>query len=250
MKKPRLKICLIHHSHTDVGYTGHQAEVRSWHVEYLQRAMRYWRDTGGLFRWNVECAWTLESWLDQADSEERELLAQAVAAGGIGLSANYLNFCELADYPLLKRLAARVQRLARELATPMRSAMCADINGVGLGYARALAEEGVSRLLCCVHTHHGVFPLGRRHRAIQWELPDGRKLLLYSAEHYHLGNEFGLVPSAGASYLIKDECDAKTVYHDHRKLQQVRIRRWVAAVARRRLSLFYCTRDGFWHTKR
>ena len=58
-----------------------------------------------------------------------------------------------------------------------------------------------------------------------WETPKGDKILVWNGEHYHFGNELGIVPKANSSYIIKDECDAKTIYTDHWKVMTTRIPR-------------------------
>ena len=42
-----------------------------------------------------------------------------------------------------------------------------------------------------------------------WEGPKGGKVLTFVGEHYHLGNEMGLVPHANTSYLLYDDVRAE-----------------------------------------
>jgi hypothetical protein len=111
--------------------------------------------------------------------------------------------------------------------------MTADVNGFGWGFATALLDAGVENLFTCVHTHHGMYPLGRTQVPFWWEDPDGRRLLVWSGEHYHLGNELGIVPGAVSSYTIKDECDTAMIFGDHRAVAEIRIPRYVQALKER-----------------
>ena len=76
-----------------------------------------------------------------------------------------------------------------------------------------------------IHTHHGMFPL-KRHMPFWWEQADGRRLLVWNGEHDHVGNVLGLMPDAGASYQIKDECDADTVFHHTEQLAERQFTGW------------------------
>ena len=73
-----------------------------------------------------------------------------------------------------------------------------------------------------------MYPLGRQQTGFWWESPKGDKVLVWSGEHYHFGNELGLSPGAGASYLTKDECDAEAVFTDWWALAEKRIPRYLA----------------------
>jgi len=217
---------LIHHSHTDIGYTHNQTTVRRFHIGYIRQALAILEQRGldNGFRWVCESFWGVEQFLMVADEQERVRFASAVKAGAIGLSANYANFSELLCEEVLSRLIARGTAYGQSIGQPVESAMTADINGFGWGFCRALQGNGVNNLFTCIHTHHGMYPL-QLHRPFNWSGPDGRQLLVWNGEHYHLGNELGLAPGAVSSYNIKDECDAHTIYHDPWRVAEIRIPR-------------------------
>jgi hypothetical protein len=230
---------VIHHSHTDVGYTARQSTVERWHADFIRQALeiveagrrRQGEHFSG-FRWVCETFWSVEQFLARATDVDRDALARAVRNGSIGLSASYLNLSELAGFELLSRITRRAVEYGRSIGAPVKSAMTADVNGHGWGFARALADAGVENLFTCVHTHHGMYPLGRKPAPFYWEAPDGRRVLVWNGEHYHLGNELGLVPGAVSSYLTKDECDAEMIFHDHWSVSEIRIPRYFEALER------------------
>lgn len=111
---------------------------------------------------------------------------------------------------------------------PIKSAMTADVNGFGWGYAQTLHDCGIENFFTCVHTHHGMFPLFKKQTPFWWETTKGEKLLVWNGEHYHFGNELGFAPLAGSSYQIKDECDHDTIYYDFWKMAETRIPRYIA----------------------
>jgi len=220
-------LLLIHHSHTDIGYTDPQAVIARWHADYVRAALDL-AERDPDFAWQCETFWGVERFWEAANPGDRVRFVQAVRAGRIGLSASWANLNELADQPLLDHLAQRARRFAADHGVPLRSAMTADINGHGWGLATALLDAGVQNLFACVHTHHGRYPLDRPQQGFWWEAPDGRRLLVWSGEHYHLGNELGLAPGAVSSYLTKDECDARTIFHEPWTVATRRIPRYLA----------------------
>ncbi len=217
---------VIHHSHTDIGYTTDQESVRRNHIGFIRQILTIIKQRGmdcG-FRWTCESFWAVEQFLCEANENEKEQFNNAVCAGVIGLSANYANFSELLCQEALTSLTARATAYGKQIGHHVNSAMNADINGFGWGYGKALAGNGVENLFTCIHTHHGMYPL-QRHRPFWWVGPDGEKLLVWNGEHYHLGNELGLCPGAVSSYMTKDECDAHAIYHEPRKVAEIRIPR-------------------------
>ena len=227
MKQKPWTLYLIHHSHTDIGYTELQGRIARWHVDFIRQALEAVENTRG-FKWQCECFWQVERFLEEASPSERDRFLDAVRNGRIGISGSYLNFSELLDMDNLMAVTRRAAKFGQEAGLEVRSAMTADINGYSWGFSQALADSGIENLFTCIHTHHGMYPLGRQQTGFWWESPQGGRVLVWSGEHYHYGNELGLSPGAGASYLTKDECDAEAVYLDWWALAEKRIPRYIA----------------------
>ncbi|MFH1501496.1 MAG: glycoside hydrolase [Candidatus Eisenbacteria bacterium] len=237
-------ILLVHHSHTDVGYTERQGRIAMWHADFIRQALRACSEaedggpeSAGGFAWVCETFWAVERFLERATAEEAADFAAAVRAGRIGLSASYLNMSELLDEETLKAVTSRAAAYGDSIGVSVDSAMTADINGYGWGFAQALHDAGAANLLSCVHTHHGMYPLGETQTPFWWETPGGDRILVWSGEHYHFGNELGLVPGAVSSYLIKDECDADAIHGDHRCVAEKRIPRYLDGLRERGYAL-------------
>jgi hypothetical protein len=225
-------LLLVHHSHTDVGYTDAQARIAAWQAAFIRQALAAAETPGEApFKWVCETFWGVEQFLAAADATERARFIAAIHAGRIGLSASYLNFSELPDAPLLERLSARAVDFGRSVGWPLRCAMSADINGHGWGFAGVLAGLGVENLFTCVHTHHGRYPLERPQQGFWWEAPGGERLLVWSGEHYHFGNALGVAPGAVSSYSIKDDCDAAMIFGDAWAVAERRLPRYAAQLA-------------------
>jgi hypothetical protein len=192
-------VYIVHHSHTDIGYTHGQGRIVRWHGQYIRQAMKIAsrRDD---FAWLCETFHPVEVFWEGASSVEREQFVRLARAGRIGLSGNYLNYTELADQDVLQSLASRARTFVDANGLALRGAMTADINGTSLTHARALADAGVELLVTFMHPHHGYVPFARRSMFYDWDLGDGRSIAVVHADHYHVGNELGFVPWGGTNY--------------------------------------------------
>lgn len=231
------KIYAIHHSHTDLGYTERQEKIEQYHVDFIRQALRIVNDahTGvkpewNGFRWTCETFWAVEQFLQQATEEEQRSFAEAVIRGDLELSGTYLNMTELPDYDLLKKIHSKAQTYASSIGHHLDSAMTADINGYSWGYADSLLENGIEHLFSCIHTHHGMYALGRKQIPFWWETKNGKRLLVWNGEHYMFGNELGLCPGALGKYMIRDEFNHTAVEPEeiHNQIANIRIHRYVA----------------------
>ncbi|WP_175406361.1 glycoside hydrolase family 38 C-terminal domain-containing protein [Bacillus sp. FJAT-27264] len=236
MPSRKWKIYAIHHSHTDLGYTERQEKIEQYHVDFIRQALRIVQEAhNGTnpvwqgFRWTCETFWAVEQFLQQASAAEQRDFAEAVLRGDIELSGTYLNMTELPDYGLLSKIHSKAQAYARSIGHQVDSAMTADINGYSWGYADSLMQNGIQHLFSCIHTHHGMYPLGRKQLPFWWESPSGERLLVWNGEHYMFGNELGLCPGALGKYMIRDEFNHKLVERGeiHDQIANIRIHRYL-----------------------
>ncbi len=185
---------VVHHSHTDIGYTDLQENVLDLQTDNIRDVIRLLRSPENReFRWNCETLFIVERFLEEADEEERKEFFACVRRGNIGISLNYLNFNDLLDADVFRdRVLALREVFARYGADLPQSAMCADINGVSMGYRKALLDCGAGFFYMNINTCHGGAPFGKTHQPFRWRAADGRSLLVWSAEHYNLGNALGL----------------------------------------------------------
>ncbi len=223
MHEPKRKwtIYLIHHTHTDIGYTDTQTRIGTYHLDFIDTVLELFEAAraGGAvrdFRWTMECFWSVERWLAQRDESDRERFAAAVREGFIGLSATYLHFNELIDEVSMCAAVGRASAYGQSIGVPVETAVSADINGFSWGYAQALHDCGVRQLVNCVHSHHGLAPIGRRQLPFFWETPQGDRLWVWNGEHYMLGNVLGVVPEAVLNYVFDDEYKPTPASRDHR----------------------------------
>lgn len=201
MKK--MTVYVIHHSHTDVGYTDTQEKMRAHHVGFIREVLDIIRREPR-FKWNCESYWAVQQFLSEASDAEKKAFVAGVRAGNIGLSGSYLNLTDLVSARVLNETADLCAKQLAELGLTCRSAMTADINGYGWGFSDVLYTHGVRGLLSCIHTHHGYHPLFRKQTPFRWRTPQGNSLLVWNGEHYLFGNELGIAQASEFEYTLQD----------------------------------------------
>lgn len=192
------KIYVIHHSHTDIGYTDYQEQIEANHVYYIRHAIhilnrahtekKEWLG----FVWQCEGWWAVEKFFEVAEEKEIEDFWKYVKSGEIGISSNYINMAELIGKEILEEYLNHARIQGEQEGFEVVSAMTADINGYSWGYADALANAGTKNLLSFLHTHHGRYPLFEKQTPFWWETPSGKEILVWLGDHYLLGNELGI----------------------------------------------------------
>ena len=201
MKK--MTIYVIHHSHTDVGYTDTQEKMKAHHIGFIKEVISLIKKQPR-FKWNCESYWCVQQFLAEATAEEKSDFVRFVKSGNIGLSGSYLNLTDLASERVLNETMDACVEELKGYGIAYRYAMTADINGYGWGFSDALYNHGVRGLLSCIHTHHGYHPLFRKQAPFRWRTPQGNLLLVWNGEHYLFGNELGIAEASEFEYTLQD----------------------------------------------
>ena len=206
MKPHAIKtVYIVHHSHTDIGYTDLQEQVVALQVDYIRSALRLMQDPANAdFRWNCETLFCVEEFFKTATPEEQQQFLDLARDGRLGLSANYLNFTDLLDCGVYGRRLAQWRERFAAAGVTLNTAMCADINGISMGQRDAMLDNGIEFLYTNIHCHHGMYPLRKNQTAYFWENAQGKRLLVWNGEHYNLGNVLGVRPNAIPNYMTLD----------------------------------------------
>ena len=197
------QVYVVHHSHTDIGYTDLQEKIIYNHMDYIRSAIQMTEEAPD-FRWNCETYYCVEKFLEEATEEEKAAFIQRVKDNRIGLSASYLNFTDLVDQAVLNKRTKEMVDYFKQYDVPVKVAMNADINGISLGSLDALLDNEVEFLYMNIHCHHGMYPLYQNQKPYYWQNKAGKKLLVFSGEHYNLGNALGLVPNKKANFMTEN----------------------------------------------
>lgn len=201
------KIYVIHHSHTDIGYTDFQERVVHTQVKNIKNLASLVTED---FKWNCETFFCVEKFLEVASQAEIEAFFDVVRQKKVGLSGTYLNFTDLVDPVVLKKRTQKFVSFCKEHKVVVDSAMIADINGINNGSLDAYLESGIDFLYTNIHCHHGMYPLRQNQTAYFWKSSTSdKKLLVWNGEHYNLGNALGLTFAKMVNFMTSDYCGDK-----------------------------------------
>ncbi len=140
---------ILHHSHTDIGYTELQTTVEKMHWKYIDEAIELaekFRNypEGARFKWNIEVLWPLQSYLERADEAKKKKFVEAVNKGFIGLNAAYSNqLTGLARDEEMINTFAFARELKETYGLDINSSMITDIPGTSWGMVTAMSLNGI-----------------------------------------------------------------------------------------------------------
>ena len=140
---------LIHHSHTDIGYSHLQQEVIQIHNNNIREALRLIAKTknyptGSRFIWHIESAWVVENFLSNCSAGEKESFISAVKNHQILISANYANIMTGLCLPgELDWITDYAFQLRKEYGIPIQTAMLTDVPGMSWSVVSSLVKRGV-----------------------------------------------------------------------------------------------------------
>lgn len=211
------KVYVIHHSHTDIGYTDLQERIVYNHIDYIKSAVNiikkgYENNTIDKdFKWNCETYYCVEKFLEEASPEEKAEFYEMIRKNNIGLSATYLNLNDLVDKEVLNNRTKEMVEYFKAQGIDVKVAMNADVNGISLGTLDVLVDNGIEFLYTNIHTHHGMYPLYQNQKPYYWENKQGKRLLVFSGEHYNLGNALGIVYNKNANFMTENYFGSEAV---------------------------------------
>jgi len=195
------EIFLIHHTHTDLGYTQPQPRVLPKHADYIARALDYCTETDDYpepakFRWVCEVAWGVRQFLAVYPNRAEEFFRR-VREGRIELTAMFFHFTAVIGRPLLERSLDYAVGLAREHGLPLVTAMNTDVNGWAWPLVDLLAARGITYFDIAPNEVRalGVRP---RQRPFRWQGPAGGEVLGWQHTGY-MGN-FHFARDAGPAF--------------------------------------------------
>lgn len=197
-------IDIVHHLHTDLGYTDYPLRARKLHAQYVGEAVDAVLDTANRpvpFAWTCETLLGVEEWLRQADETQRDRFYQAVTTGNLDITMVPFNVTPFLSQRQWDKLVHWMPEDFYQKVS-VRTAMQNDINGFPAAAAQKLLDRGVRYLWMGPNLHLGGVPFTTPH-AFRWKMPDGRSLLVWLNGHYNNGfyifNEFwreGPIPNS------------------------------------------------------
>jgi hypothetical protein len=198
-------IYVIHHTHTDVGFTNDQPIFWEMQYRFIDDALslidRY-KDNPpeSRFRWTVETTSGIDAWLKTASSRDIDRLIAAEKSGLLEVMAMQTNNTPLLDtYQLIESLRP-VHRLRSDYGLDIRYAMNCDINGQNWTLTDILLDTGIEGFSMAINHHFGV-PPNPRPNVFLWKTPSGRVIPSHNGWQYSKANEFGLAGETDEIFL-------------------------------------------------
>ena len=75
--------------------------------------------------------------------------------------------------------------------------------GISMGARDILIKNGIEFLFTNIHTHHGMYPLYQNQIPYFWESENRDRILVWSGEHYNLGNALGIVFNKNINFMTE-----------------------------------------------
>lgn len=247
-------IDIVHHLHTDLGYTDHPLRARKLHAEFVGQAVEEvlkTRNRKNPFAWTCETMLGVAEWLEQADAVQRERFYQAVETGNLDIGALPFNVTPyLTEAEWDKALNWMPDVFYRRAS--VRMAMQNDINGFPAAAAEKLLDRGVRYLWMGPNIHLGAAPFDTPH-AFRWKMADGRSLFVWLNGHYNNGfyifNEFwreGPIPNSNdTAYRWPDAQDVFCTDDESLERAHAQCLKCMAAFEGREPNAGQFVRDGF-----
>ncbi|HEV2122221.1 MAG TPA: glycosyl hydrolase-related protein [Chloroflexota bacterium] len=182
------RVYLVHHTHTDVGFTHPPSEVVRLHDRYLDEVLELCRATDdwpddARFRWTCEVSWQVQNYeRHRSPAAFGELLRRA-RSDRLEVAAFYLGIhTDLCGAEELVRSLYHAAALRRRHHVPVQAAMVNDVPGVTWGFAQVLARARIRYL--SVADNNFVAPFlaynaGQLPRPFRWQAPDGSNVLTW-----------------------------------------------------------------------
>lgn len=186
------EVLLVHHTHTDIGYTHPQPAVFELHHRFIEMALDLADASAGerndaRFRWTCEVTGTTRAWWERASASDQDRFLAAVRRGQIEVAALEWHLTPLADVRMIVRSLRNVA-FFRSLGIPVRSAMNTDVNGVPWGLVDVLLDHDIDGFSMSSNSHFGA-PVTPRPGAFRWASPGGRKLTVWNGfQYWHAAN--------------------------------------------------------------
>jgi hypothetical protein len=162
------EILVIHHSHTDVGYTERQGRVARWHADFIRQAVRAaavdeGRPSG--FAWVCETFWAVERFLESASAREVD------APSGRELPCQLSPTPTGGEYAVSLQLAGLESRYIEIIAAAEWSFSVAEAGAERAPHSDSGALNGLAPGVLMEHQDSGV--LATPHVRIEWRPGDG-----------------------------------------------------------------------------
>lgn len=183
---------LVHHSHTDIGYTDNPILVMEYQKRYVDMALDAIIETadsaeGKRFIWTAEAMEPVYAWWQDATPERRSLFLKAIA--NKQLDVNALPFT-IVPFTNRRQNETMVNWIPNDLWNKLnpKFGLMNDVNAFPRSLAMQLLDKGINHIWLSINLEWGGTPFTQPY-AFWWKMPDGRKTLVWLNTPYWHGYE-------------------------------------------------------------
>jgi hypothetical protein len=202
--KRKWTVYLVPHEHLDVGYSDFQTKLAELHSRVIDEALEL-TTARPEFHFSLDGYWQAQQFLEGRSEEEQKRFYDAVRARKIFVPAQHsVMLTGAGTAEVLLRSFYASHKLNREHGGPWNYVNITDVPSYTWSYASILSAAGIKYFSAAANADRGpTLMLGDLHRRspFWWEGPDGSRVLLWYARHYHqIGSQFGLPPKLANGY--------------------------------------------------
>ncbi len=208
-------IDIVHHSHTDFGFTDHQVICRELHKRYIGMALDSIKATsmnppGERFCWTAETIIPVFDWWEENKEKRGDEFLKALKSGQLEITGFPFNVTSFANEDEWDKMLNWIPEELWDLWGPV-SIMQNDVNGLPCGAVMKAINKGLDHLWIGPNTFNAVPPFATP-SAFRWRMPNGSSIFVWLNSGYNDGffmfNENwrqGPVPSAADLRYRKPE---------------------------------------------
>ena len=202
--KRKWTVYMVPHEHLDVGYSDFQTKLAELHSRIVDEALEMTTERPE-FRFSLDGYWQAQQFLEGRSEGEKKRFYDAVRARKIFVPAQHsVMLTGTGTAEVLLRSFYASHKLNREHGGPWDYVNITDVPSYTWSYASILSAAGIKYFSAAANADRGpTLMLGDLHRRspFWWEGPDGSRVLLWYARHYHqIGSQFGLPPKLANGY--------------------------------------------------
>ena len=181
------EILLLHHTHTDIGYTSPQPVIFEIHKRFIEQAIDIVEKNQdnkkiNQFKWNCEVTGITLDWWQNTTNLYRDKFLKFHKKGLIDVAGVKWHMTPLMDHQMLIDNLEPLKILRKE-GMKINYAMDCDINGVPWGMVDALHDFGIKGFSMAINEFYGhalkPWPSG-----FNWQSKSGKNILAYNGPIY------------------------------------------------------------------
>jgi alpha-mannosidase len=197
-------VYMVPHQHLDVGYSDFQTKLAELHARVINEAMEMSAEYPE-FKFSLDGYWQAQQFLEGRTESEKQKFYQAVREKKIYVPAQHsVMLTGFGTAETLLRSFYGSYKLNRAAGGPWGYVNITDVPSYTWSYASILSAAGIKYFSAAANADRGpTLMLGNLHRRspFWWEGPDGSRVLMWYARHYHqIRSLFGLPPVVATGY--------------------------------------------------